>query len=504
VEHRSVWLATADQPSYPSLQTDLDVDLAVVGAGVTGLTTALLAARDGARVAVLEARTVGAGTSGKTTGKVTSQHSVIYDTLISRHGEEKARQYAEANQAGMHQMARLAGELDIDCDLTWAQSYAYTQQASKRQTIVDEYEAANRLGLPATLSDSTELPVPVEAAVVFDGQVHLHAGRYLNGLARGLTDAGGELFENTRVTDIDEQQDCVEVETAGGTVRAQEVLLATLLPIRYAGAYFAKARPTRSFGIALRLRGEAPRGMGITIDSPTRSTRPWLDPGKEGLIVVGNDYETGTEEDTAAAYQDLESWARATFDVEAVDYRWSSQDFVSPDRIPYVGRAHLTSRTLVATAFAKWGLTNGTAAAIMISDIIAERENPWLTAFDATRVGGPRTVAGLVKDNLKVGKKFAGGHLTRLKVPSVGDLAPGEGRVVEVEGRRVGAYRDPANRVHAVSNTCTHLGCRLNWNNAETSWDCACHGSRFDVDGSILDGPAVTPLPQVHVEGQGD
>jgi glycine/D-amino acid oxidase-like deaminating enzyme/nitrite reductase/ring-hydroxylating ferredoxin subunit len=501
VEHRSVWLATTEQQSYPSLQADMDVDVAVVGGGITGLTTALLCARDGARVALLEARTVGTGTSGKTTGKVTSQHSVIYETLISRHGEEKARQYADANQAGMHQVVRLADELGIDCHLTWASSYVYTQDASKRQTILDEYEAAQRLGLPARLETSTELPVPVEAAVTFDDQVHLHAGRYLYGLARGLTDAGAALYENTRVTDVDEQKDGVAVKTPGGTVRAQQVVLATLLPIRYAGAYFARARPTRSFGIALRLRGDAPKGMGITIDSPTRSTRPWLDPGSEGLIVVGNDYETGTEEDTTAAYQDLEDWARATFDVEAVDYRWSSQDFVSPDKIPYVGRAQLTSRTLVATGFAKWGLSNGTAAAVMLGDLIAERDNAWLSAFDATRVGGPRTIAGLMKDNLKVGKEFVGGHLSRLKVPSVDKLAPGHGGVVEVEGHRVGAYRDPANRVHAVSNICTHMGCRLNWNNAETSWDCPCHGSRFDIDGSVLDGPAVTPLSQVHVDG---
>jgi glycine/D-amino acid oxidase-like deaminating enzyme len=266
VEHRSVWLATGDRPSYPRLERDLDVDLVVVGGGITGLTTALLARRDGASVALLEARTVGAGTTGGTTGKVSSQHSVIYDSLVSRHGQEKAQQYADANQAGMQQVARLTEELGIDCDLTWASSYAYTTQPGQRHQIVDEYQAAHKLGLPASLAYETELPVHVEAAVVFSDQVHLHAGRYVAGLARGLTEAGGSIYEGTRVTDIDETGDGVEVEAGDVTVRARHVVVATLLPIRYAGGYFAKARPTRSYGLAVRIRGEAPEGMGISID----------------------------------------------------------------------------------------------------------------------------------------------------------------------------------------------------------------------------------------------
>jgi glycine/D-amino acid oxidase-like deaminating enzyme/nitrite reductase/ring-hydroxylating ferredoxin subunit len=501
VEHRSVWLATTDQQRYPSLQADLDVDVAVVGGGIVGLTTALLARREGARVAVLEARQVGSGTSGNTTGKVTSQHRLLYNTLIRRHGEKKARQYAEANQAAVRQVAGLADELGIDCDLTWAPSYVWTREPRRRAAIEAEFLAARRLGLPATLTETAELPFPVEAVVGFDDQLHFHAGRYLAGLAAGLSAAGGELFENTRVLDVDEHEDAAVLTTSGAaTVRAQQVVLATLLPIRYAGAYFARTRPSRSYGIALRLRADAPKGMGIGADSPSRSTRPWLDPGPGGLIVVGNDHQTGRQRDTAAAYRDLEEWARRTFDVEAVDYRWSSQDFITPDKLPYVGRAPLTSRTLVATGFAKWGLSAGTAAAAMLTDIIAERDNPWLPAFDATRIGGPRTLAGVVKDNLEVGMDFVRGHLGRVKASSVEQLAPGEGGVVEVDGHTVGAYRDPAKQVHAVSLVCSHLGCGVSWNDAETTWDCPCHGSRFDIDGSVIDGPAVTPLKRVEVE----
>ncbi len=500
MEHRSVWLATTERASYPSLQADLDVDVAVVGGGIVGLTTALLARREGARVAVLEARQVGSGTSGKTTGKVTSQHSLIYDTLLGRHGEDKARMYAEANQAGVRGVIEIAEEIGIDCDLTRASSYVWTREPKQQHKIVAEYEAARRLGLPATLMGSVELPFAVEAAVAFEDQVHFHAGRYLAGLAQAVAEAGGEVFEDTRVLDVAEKQDTVELTTKRGTVRAQQVVLATLLPIRYAGGYFAKTRPSRSYGIALRLRGEAPTGMGISIDSPSRSTRPWLDPGPGGLIIVGNDHETGKNDDTASSYHDLEEWARRTFDVEAVDYRWSSQDFTTADKIPYVGRAQLTSRTLVATGFAKWGLSAGTAAATMLVDILADRDNQWLPAFDATRLPGPRTAGELVMDNLKVGKEFVVGHLGRLKATSVEHLPVGHAGVVQVEGHSIGAYRDPAGQVQAVGITCTHLGCRLNWNNAETSWDCPCHGSRFDIDGSVLDGPAVAPLQQFTID----
>ncbi len=240
--------------------------------------------------------------------------------------------------------------------------------------------------------------------------------------------------------------------------------------------------------------------MGLSVDAPSRSTRPWLDPGAEGLIVVGNDHQTGKQNDTARAYRDLEDWARATFDVEAVEYRWSSQDFTTPDKLPYVGRVPLTSRTLVATGFAKWGLSAGTAASSILADIIAERHNPWLSVFDATRVGGPHTLAGVAKDNLVVGSDFVRGHLGRVKASSLEHLAPGEGGVVEIDGHSVGAYRDPAKQVHAVSLFCSHLGCSVSWNNAETTWDCPCHGSRFDIDGSVIDGPAVTPLKRVQVD----
>jgi glycine/D-amino acid oxidase-like deaminating enzyme/nitrite reductase/ring-hydroxylating ferredoxin subunit len=501
MRHASVWTVTADHPVFPRLRQDLDVDVAVVGGGLVGLTTALLVRRAGVeRVAVLEAGRLGGGTTGQTTGKVTAQHGLVYAHLVDRHGEEKARAYADANQAGVELVATLCGEYGVDCDLTRAAAVAYTRDPGLRRALEQEVVAAKRLGLPASLVESVDLPFEVEAAVRFDNQLHFHAGRYVAGLGAALSAAGASVYERTRVLDVSERRDgTVELSTEIGTVRAHHAVLATLLPIGTIGGYFAKTRPTRSFGLAARLRGPAPRDMTISVDSPTRSTRPWLDPGPNGLIVVGNGHETGTDQDTQALWNDLERWTRSTFDVDEVEFRWSGQDYTTADRVPYVGRSSMADRILVATGFQKWGLSNGAAAAIILNDLIAGRDSPWLPVFDATRIGDARAVGQLIKDNLKVGASMVGGHLDRLRRDHGRHLDPGQGGVIDVGGGTAGAYRDPQGGLHGVSLTCTHLGCRLAWNAAETSWDCACHGSRFDVDGNILNGPAVKPLPAADV-----
>lgn len=498
MRHESVWTATAELTAHPPLRGDQEVDLVVVGAGLVGLTTALLALRDGVgRVAVLEAGRIGGGTTGGTTGKVTSQHSLIYAELTRRLDRDRAAMYAEANQAGVEQVAALAEEYGIDCELTRAPAYVYSRRS--RQAVADEAKAAALVGLPATLTTSTDLPFAVEAAVRFDNQLHIHPVRYLAGLATAVTRAGGVIHEGSRVLDVREQRDdTVRVRTAMGTVRASEVVLATLLPMGVIGGYFAKTRPARSFGLAARLRAPAPLSMAISTESPTHSTRPWKDAGPNGLIVVGGGHETGTQDDTRATYEELERWTRSTFDVDTVDYRWSAQDYTTADRLPYIGRSAQHKRILVATGFKKWGLSNGAAAAIMLSDLIAGRDNPWLTLFDAGRIGDAKAVAHLVKDNLKVGVELVRGHLDRLTADHGRHLAPGEGGLIEVDGHTVGGYRDPEGVLHAVGLTCTHLGCRLRWNDAETSWDCACHGSRFSAaGGDVLEGPAVKPLPVV-------
>ena len=502
-QHESVWRATASLPAFPPLDGDMEVDVVVVGGGITGLSTALLLQRDGARVALVEARRIGAGTTGGTTGKLTSQHSLTYASLIARHGEERARAYADANQQAIGTVAGLVVELGIDCQLTRAPAFVYTLDPADRADLEAEHEAALRLGLPSSLTEDVDLPLPVELALRFEDQAHLHPGAYLAGLAASFVEGGGTLAEGTRAMGIEEADGSVAVHTEHGTVTAEHAVVATLLPIADRGGFFAKARPTRGYGIAVRLASGGIDGMHIDVGS-TRSTRPWDDGGRPGVIVVGETHETGQEEHTPARWGELERWARQHFDVASIEYRWSAQDFTSVDDLPYVGRSPRSERTLVATGMRKWGLTNGTAAAQILADLVAGRDNPWHEAFDATRIGGASAVKDLVQDNLQVGKELVGGYVERLSAVAVDHLGPGEGGLAKVDGHTVGAYRDASGQVHAVSATCTHMGCTLQWNRAETSWDCPCHGSRFDCDGTVLEGPAVRALDRVELAQEPD
>jgi glycine/D-amino acid oxidase-like deaminating enzyme/nitrite reductase/ring-hydroxylating ferredoxin subunit len=493
-EHSSVWLAGLDQVSYPGLDGDLVVDVAVVGGGIAGLTTALLVQRSGMRVAVIEADRIGAGTTGHTTGKVTSQHTLIYRQLVQKHGEHRAQLYADANQAAIEMIATLADETEADCQFERAPAYVYTLSPDERGAIETEHEAAVGLGLPAMLTTDVDLPFPVEVALRFDHQAHFHASRYTAALARSFAARGGHVFEHTRATRVVERSDHAIVQTPHGEVRAARVVLTTLLPFVDLTGFFAKARASRAYGVAARLRGEAPTGMHINVESPTRSTRPWVEGNRPGLIVVGETHPTGDEEAVPGRWGELERWTRQHFDVESFDHRWSAQDYTTADHIPYVGRSPRMARTFVATGFNKWGLSNGTAAAMVLADLVAGHPNPWLEAFDATRIGDAQTIKRLIEENLHVAKRFLGDRLARRRVGSAAELEPGEGGMVKVRGDTVGAYRDPDGALHAVSITCTHMGCTLHWNAAETTWDCPCHGSRFSHEGDVLNGPAVRPL----------
>jgi glycine/D-amino acid oxidase-like deaminating enzyme/nitrite reductase/ring-hydroxylating ferredoxin subunit len=486
----SVWLDTGpSQPAYPALEQDVRADVAVIGGGIVGVTTALLLREAGARVVLLEANRIGLGVTGHTTAKVSSQHGMIYSRLRSALGGDAARIYGEANEAGLGWIARRVEHDGIDCDFRRRPSFAYV--TSKRSRAEEEAQAAADAELPAWFTETTPLPLPVAGAVRFDDQAEFHPHKYLLALAERLE---GIVYERSHAVEVDTDEHCV-VKTPGGRVTADRVVVATHYPFLDRSLAFARVHPQRSYAILCRIAGNPPDGMFISADSPTRSVRAVPLDGAELLLVGGEGHPTGTGGDTEERYRRLEQFACEHWDVEEVAYRWSAQDGTTIDMVPYIGRLTPRSdRVLMATGFAKWGITGGTAAAIILADLLGGRENPWANLFDPYRLKQLAAAPRLIKKNAEVGLHFIGDRLTKPGRRTVDDLRPGEADIVRHDGTKVAAYRDEDGAVTAVSANCTHLGCQVSWNHAERSWDCPCHGSRFAPDGSVLEGPAVHRL----------
>jgi glycine/D-amino acid oxidase-like deaminating enzyme/nitrite reductase/ring-hydroxylating ferredoxin subunit len=492
----SYWVATVAgrAPDYPSLDGDIEVDVAIVGGGIVGLTAAELLRRTGARVAVIEALKLGQQVTGRSTAKVTSQHGLIYQRLVKDFGEQGARVYGAANQAGLEQIARFAQDLEIECELKRTAAYVYAHSDEQVAEIEREVEVARRLGLPASFVRELSLPFPIAGAIRFDEQAQFNPCKYVLGLARAVTDAGGQVFERVRALRIEHGEPC-RVATDRGTVTARDVIVAAHMPLGKEGMFFAKAYPYAHPMVAVRIEpAKAPDGMFISADRPSHSVRTARWDDETYLVAVGGAYKPGHTDEQIAMSEDLERFTRSQFAVGSVDYYWTNEDYESMDGLPFVGRASSSTEHLfVATGFNAWGITNGTAAGMILADLIANRTNPWAEIFDATRVkpvaGGP----SFVGENVSAGVHLVGGYLSR-RSSSIDDLASGEAAVLKLDGERVAVFKDAQGSVHAVSAVCTHLGCVLGWNPADRTWDCSCHGSRFAVDGTVIHGPATADL----------
>jgi glycine/D-amino acid oxidase-like deaminating enzyme len=444
---RSLWFEGRDAPARPPLDRDIAADVVVVGAGIVGLTTALLLEREGMDVAVLEMRHVGAGATGHTTAKLSSLHGLSYARLAGSIGRDKARLYGDANEAGIARVFELAGELRIDCDLARKPNYTYAEDAADLDRVREEAAVAAELGLPASYVEEIDLPFPVAGAVRFEDQGEFHPVKYLDGIAAALR---GPLHEDTRVTGLASGG----VQTArGARVRAPHVVVATHLSFLDRGLYFARCHPERSYVVAGRT-ADAPAAMYLSTESPAHSIRAHGD----WLLVGGESHKTG-QADAAERYERLGAWARERFGLEP-ELRWATQDQMPVDGVPYVGRHDPISHDVwVATGFKKWGLAMGTAAAELLAAQIAGREHHWAELFDPSRLRPRAGAVTFAKENANV------------------------------------AYHFAADRVAKRGNPrCTHLGCLLDWNAAEETWDCPCHGSRFTAGGEVIEGPAVKPL----------
>jgi glycine/D-amino acid oxidase-like deaminating enzyme/nitrite reductase/ring-hydroxylating ferredoxin subunit len=481
----SIWLETAPPaPEHPRLDRDITTDVVVIGGGIVGVTTALLLHEAGVRVVLLEANRIGHGVTGHTTAKVSSQHGLMYAQLRSKHGADAAGLYGRANEDALAWIGARVERDGIDCDFRRRAAYAYV--TSNVSDVEDEAEAAIEAGLPATLVAETPLPYPVAGAVRFDDQAEFHVQKYLLALAAQLP----AVYEHTHAVQVGDA-----VRTPGGTVTAGHTIVATHFPFPDRSLAFARVHPQRSYAIACRITEAPPEGMFISGDQPVRSVRSIIVGEDELLIVGGEGHKPGTGGDTTERYRALEAFAREHWDVREIDYRWSAQDNTTIDGLPFVGRlTPFEPRILMATGFAKWGMTNGTAAASLLTDLVIGRENPYASLFDPSRLNARASAMTFLKENAQVGARMVGERLARRGRRAIDELEPGEGDIVDLDGEKTAGYRDEDGVLIAVSPTCTHLGCQVNWNRAERSWDCPCHGSRFAVDGTVLQGPAVHRL----------
>jgi glycine/D-amino acid oxidase-like deaminating enzyme/nitrite reductase/ring-hydroxylating ferredoxin subunit len=501
----SLWWRTRTAPPQPALAGDLAVDAVIVGAGITGLTTAFLLARAGRRVAVLEADRIGAGTTGGTSAHVTQVLDHRYKDLASKFGEDGARQVATSTATALEQIASLVFEEGIDCDFARVPGYLYAESADDAGQIGDELEAARRAGVPVERVSNLPLPFPVAAAVRFPHQARFHPTAYLAGLAAALQKRGGRIFEGTRVlaTEGADSDGRCRVETAQGTVTAGAVVLATHTPAGF-NLLQTAIEPMRSYVLAARLAGgrQVPDGLFWDTADPYHYTRRQPVPaasGSDWLVVGGADHPTGQREETEQSYRDLERYVRERWPVAAIEHRWSSQFYEPVDGLPFIGESPLGHNVLVATGYSGTGLVLATLAAMLLADAVAGRENPWADLYRTTRVkplaGGPK----FVSLNVGVARHFVGDRLTAPKLGDLAQVAAGEGGVFEVDGDKVAVSRSRTGEVRAVSAVCTHAGCLVHWNGAEQTWDCPCHGGRFTPRGEVLEGPPVKALKTVDV-----
>jgi len=444
----------------------------------------------GLTVAVVEARRVGQGVSGKATAKVTSQHGTRYSTIRKKFGEDGARIYADAQQAGLRAIEETVRRFDLDCDFERKPAFVYTREKNSVEDLEKEVELARNLGLPASLTTDTGLPFEVLAAMRWDGQAQFHPIKYIAGLAATIPGDGCHMFEGSRVTEWEPAR----IATADGRVRARHVLMATNLPLGMVGGYFSTNYPMAEPAIAAPIATDLP-GYYINAEQPGHSIRTHKLNGRSYAVCAGPHSKPGHGEEIEKNFADLEQWLASNFDSGPVEYRWVNEDYSPMDGAPFIGwsSSDEKERYLVATGFAAWGFTNGAAAAILIADLVEGRENPWTRLFDAARVKPLAGAKDFAKENVKIAGELVGGHFSR-KPKSVEDIAAGEAAILNIGGDDIAAFRDQDGKVHAVSAVCTHMGCIVGWNPTDRSWDCPCHGSRFALSGEVIAGPAVTGL----------
>lgn len=474
----SIWSMQTKLASYPALEGNLNTDVAVIGGGMAGLLTAYFLQQQGAKTIVLEAQSIAGGQTKNTTAKITAQHHLIYHHLIKCLGREQALMYAKANQEAVMNFRKLVEKLQIACHFEEKSSYVYTTE--NPQEVEMEASAAQQLGLNAFFTTKTGLPFPIRGAVRMDHQAQFHPLEFIKGLIQELT-----IYENTFVHTIEGRT----IRTLNGSVQAKAIVVATHYPfLNVPGFYFMRMHQERSYVVALK-NAKNVDGMYIDAANGGYSLRNY-----ENLLLLGGGNHRTGENSAGGKYKSLASAARQWFPQSDVLTQWSAQDCITLDKVPYIGHYCLTTPDLyVATGFCKWGMTGSMVAAKLISEKILGHQSPYEEVFTPQRFKMTASLESMLKDGYQAAKGI-GRRFFQLPDALLRDLPLGHGGIIEYNGEKIGVYKDVHNNIHAVYTKCPHLGCQLEWNPDERSWDCPCHGSRFDYRGNLMDNPAMEPL----------
>jgi glycine/D-amino acid oxidase-like deaminating enzyme/nitrite reductase/ring-hydroxylating ferredoxin subunit len=482
----SIWENTAHGPLFPVLDRDIVVDVAIVGAGITGVTLALLLKQAGKTVALLESARVASGVTGRSSAHLTSVLDERYQTLIRDFGEEGAHLAARSTREAISQIVRLAVENNVECDFERVPGYLYTEFERDRDMLAKELDVARRLGLDVQVTNEVPLPFPTVMGLRFADQAQFHPRKYVLGLAPLVSGAGSYVFEHTRVESYQDGDRCI-LKTPRGQVKAEAMVLATHSPV---GSLALQTRiaPYRSYLLGARIAGDlGPRGLFWDTTDPYHYIRVYKDALGEVLLVGGADHKTG-QGDAAQSFFEMEEYARSRFLVDTFLYRWSAQVYESADGLPYIGRLPWSKSIYTGTGYSGTGLTFGTLAASILADTLLGRKNAYASLYDPIRI---KPIAGgrsVLSENLNVAGELLTG-LFRKDSKEVQDVPRGEGRIIAHEGGKLAVYRDEEGELTALNPHCTHAGCVVKWNNTEKSWDCPCHGGRYTAKGEVIEGP---------------
>jgi glycine/D-amino acid oxidase-like deaminating enzyme/nitrite reductase/ring-hydroxylating ferredoxin subunit len=506
-QSRSVWMDTAEIPLESSLTERISADVCVVGAGIAGMTTAYLLAREGKSVVVVDDGPIGGGMTGRTTAHLVNALDDRYFELERLHGEEGARLAAESHTAAINAVEAIVEQEKIKCEFERLDGYLFVPPRESRKILDDELEAAHKAGL-TDIEKVERVPwdsYDTGAALRFPEQAQFHPLKYLAGLAKAIKEKRGQIFTGTHAKEIEGGKKARVETSGGGVVTADAVVVATNTPVNDLIAIHTKQAPYQTYVIGARIpKGSVTRGLYWDTPDPYHYIRiETVGRGPEAhdvLIVGGEDHKTGQEDDANKRFGALERWTRLRFPmVESIEYRWSGEVMEPVDGLAFIGRNPMDKDNVyIATGDSGNGMTHGTIAGILLTDLILGRKNPWESIYDPSRIT-LRSLPDFLKENLNVARQYAD-LVVAGDVESADEIKAGSGAIISRGLHKVAVYKDPKGEVHEFSAVCRHLGCIVNWNTLENTWDCPCHGSRYDALGKVFQGPANSDLAVAETE----